>query len=59
MEGDERGSIIRIKDLKPNMCGISVIGNIDSLAEARTVSLTSEDTTRVIDAIISDETGQH
>jgi replication factor A1 len=39
------------------MRGISVIGNIESITEARTVNLKTGGTAQVADAIISDETG--
>jgi replication factor A1 len=48
---------MKIGELKAGMRGVSVIGNVDSLAEARTVNLRTGGTAQVADAVISDETG--
>jgi replication factor A1 len=48
---------MKISELKAGMRGVSVIGNVDSLTEARTVNLRSGGTAQVADALISDETG--
>ena len=48
---------MKIGELKAGMRGVSVTGNIDSLAEARTVNLRTGGTAQVADAVISDETG--
>jgi replication factor A1 len=48
---------MKIGELKAGMRGVSVTGNVDSLAEARTVNLRTGGTAQVADAVISDETG--
>jgi replication factor A1 len=48
---------MKISELKAGMRGVSVTGNVDSLAEARTVNLRTGGTAQVADAVISDETG--
>jgi ssDNA-binding replication factor A large subunit len=48
---------MNIDDLKTGMRGVSVIGTIDSITEARTVNLRSGGTAQVADAILTDETG--
>ena len=48
---------MKIGELKAGMRGVSVVGNVDSLAEARTVNLRTGGTAQVADAVISDETG--
>jgi len=48
---------MNIDDLKTGMRGVSVIGTIDSITEARTVNLRSGGTAQVADATLTDETG--
>ncbi|MBV9669182.1 MAG: DNA-binding protein, partial [Nitrososphaeraceae archaeon] len=48
---------MKISELKAGMRGVSIIGNIESITEARTVNLRSGGTAQVADAVISDETG--
>jgi replication factor A1 len=48
---------MKIGELKTGMRGVSVIGNINSLTEPRTVNLRTGGTAQVADATISDETG--